>query len=284
MNKTALETQKRKADWFAVYSDASGFSIPLRGLKMRRFNVFSFYKLGACLAPLRLLDWLAESELAHEILFTAKNHLDKLRSESFPSMQVLSGPASAISVAIDEAYPRLAKIGRVGSAEQGFLTKSVEEFETVLKAQTPTEHTYTVEQLRGFSMPILVDGAEQNFSPVTILRVGDEVKKDIQEAGRCLAFELPTAAGIHMMRAFEKVFRQFYKVSTGNEPGHIDIFKLIKELRDFPNVDQKVLNILDQIRDLHRNPLAHEVFLEMDDAVELFDIAKSAITAMARTL
>jgi hypothetical protein len=51
----------RKVDWFAVYSHASGFSIPLRGLNMRRFNVFSFYKLGACLAPLDFLDWLSRS-------------------------------------------------------------------------------------------------------------------------------------------------------------------------------------------------------------------------------
>lgn len=51
---------------------------------------------------------------------------------------------------------------------------------------------------------------------------------------------------------------------------------------DCKSCKQKILNILDQIRDLHRNPLAHEVFLEMDEAVELFDTAKSAITAMAR--
>jgi len=36
----------RKVGWYAVYSQALGFSIPLRGLKMRLFNVFSFYKLG----------------------------------------------------------------------------------------------------------------------------------------------------------------------------------------------------------------------------------------------
>jgi len=85
-----------------------------------------------------------------------------------------------------------------------------------------------------------------------------------------------------MMRAFEKVLRHFYKVSTGKESGTTGIFKLINDLRGHSDVDPKILNILDQIRDLHRNPLAHEVFLEMDEAVELFDTAKSAITAMAR--
>ncbi len=89
---------------------------------------------------------------------------------------------------------------------------------------------------------------------------------------------------IHMMRAFEKVFRRFYKASTGKDAGTTDIYKLIKDLRDHSAVDPKILNVLDQLRDLHRNPLAHEVFLSIDEAIDVFDIAKSAITAMARTL
>jgi hypothetical protein len=165
------------------------------------------------------------------------------------------------------------------------LTKGIGDFEAILKAKLPTEHTYTVEQVRGFSMPILVDGADENLSPATLAAIGEDARKDIKQAGRCLAFEIPTAAGIHMMRAFEKVFRKFYKACTAKDGGTTDIYKLIKDLRDhFSNVDPKTLNILDQIRDLHRNPLAHEVFLEMDDAIELFDVAKSAITAMARHL
>lgn len=73
-------------------------------------------------------------------------------------------------------------------------------------------------------------------------------------------------------------------MSTGKDPGTTDIFKLIKNLQDDPTSDAKILNILDQIRNLHRNPLAHEVFLTQDEAIELFDIAKGAITAMASAI
>lgn len=284
MNTEQKPTTRRKVGWFAVYSDASGFSIPLRGLGMRRLNIYSFYELGACLGALRLVGSL-DDELSGEILIAAQRQLRKLvQGEDFPIIKILSLPAAGIQVDIDAASKQMGKRGRIWGDEETLLLKSVNEFETILKAHLPTEHTYTIEQLRGFSMPILVDSAEQNFSPTTISRVGDEVKKDIQQAGRCLAFELPTAAGIHMMRAFEKVFRRFYEASAGKDSGTTDIYKLIKDLRDHSAVDPKILNILDQIRDLHRNPLAHEVFLEMDEAVDLFDIAKSAITAMARTL
>jgi len=47
-------------------------------------------------------------------------------------------------------------------------------------------------------------------------------------------------------------------------------------------VDERTVSVLDQIRRLHRNPVAHDVFLDIDEAVDLFDIAKSAITAMVR--
>ena len=34
----------------------------------------------------------------------------------------------------------------------------------------------------------------------------DAVIGDIREAGRCLVFDLPTAAGFHVLRAIELVF------------------------------------------------------------------------------
>lgn len=45
------------------------------------------------------------------------------------------------------------------------------------------------------------------------------------------------------------------------------------------------MDILDHIRDLHRNTLMHpQAFLQMTEALRLFDIAKSAISAMAERM
>jgi hypothetical protein len=49
--------------------------------------------------------------------------------------------------------------------------------------------------------------------------------------------------------------------------------------------NQKVVQVLDQIRDLHRNPLMHpQDFLTMKEAISLFDIAKSAIGSVAEEI
>ena len=283
--KTALEAAKEvKLEWFAVYFEPSWFSIPLRGLKMRRFNIYSFYELGAVIAPLRLVA-LLDKDLAREVFYTARRHLTSLCGEKrFASLGLASTPMIEIEVDIDLALKELDKRGGVAEEDANRLSKSVTAFEEVLKAALPSEYTYVIDQLRGYAMPILVDGADQNFSENVLRRIGEDVRKDIKEAGRCLAFELPTAAGIHMMRAFEKVLRQLYQLKTGRDPGHRDIYWLMDELKKLPDADPKMLSVLDQIRNLHRNPLAHEVFLDIEEAVDLFHIAESAITAMARQL
>jgi hypothetical protein len=55
----------------------------------------------------------------------------------------------------------------------------------------------------------------------------------------------------------------------------------INELRK-ANEQPKLLDILDHFRYLHRNTTMHpEVFLESPEALRLFDVAKSALNAMA---
>ena len=57
----------------------------------------------------------------------------------------------------------------------------------------------------------------------------------------------------------------------------------IAALETLPNVSPDMLEVLRSIKNLRRNPLMHpEHRLEFDDAVATFDVAKSAITAMAR--
>jgi len=267
----------------AAHSDTGGSSIPLEDLKMRWVNLFSIYELGACLGPLRLVG-LLESNQAREVLFAAQQQLRNLRERELASLEILAHSASGISAAVDEATTQLGESGRVSGDEERLLSAGLREFETILAAQGPTLHSLVLAQLRGFSMSILIERAEENFSPEVIRIVECEAKKDIQEAGRCLAFELPTAAGIHLMRAFGKVLRRYFERLTGESSEGTDTLTMIERLRERGTAHPKTLAILEQIRDFHADPLGHEAFLGMDEALELFDIAKSAITAMASQL
>jgi hypothetical protein len=133
-------------------------------------------------------------------------------------------------------------------------------------------------------MPLLTSKAEVNILEDALGVIEDQAKKDFREAGRCLAFEVPTAAGFHAMRATENVLRQYYSLLLGKPVTRIDWGTCTQELKK-AKANQKVVQVLDQIRDLHRNPLMHpQEFLSMKDAISLFDIAKSAIGALAEEI
>src|SRR5690606_18328994 len=101
----------------------------------------------------------------------------------------------------------------------------------------------------------------------------DDIKKhmsersveDIKAAGRCLAFELYTAVGFHLMRAIEDTMRAYYKFLTGEskELSNRNWANYIRKIQEAGG-DEKVLGVLDQIRDMHRNPISHpEVYLDI---------------------
>ncbi|HUY15006.1 MAG TPA: hypothetical protein VMX16_15470 [Terriglobia bacterium] len=278
MSNSENSNKTNKTDFFGVYSGPP-FEMELRGLNMRLINVFSFYELGAALGKLRIVGWLERKD-AFEALFDAERQLKKLKEHGKEFFEPLNHTASGISVDIDEATRHLETSDHIGEDNERLLNKSLDEFEHAFAHEGFYQRVFGVEQLRAYMMPILVDGADEAFSAAVVKLLPEGVTRDIKEAGRALAFELPTAAGIHTMRAFEKVLKQFYKHASGKEPGTRDIYTLIDELRRESLAESKTLAVVDQIRHVHRNPLVHEVFIDIDEAVDLFDIAKSAITAM----
>ena len=133
-------------------------------------------------------------------------------------------------------------------------------------------------------MPLLIAKAEVNILEGALAVIGDQAKKDFREAGRCLAFEVPTAAGFPAMRATAHVLRQYYTLFTTHPADRKEWATCVNELTK-AGAPPKVMQVLDQIRDLHRNPLMHpQDFLSMKDAISLFDIAKSAIGSLAEEI
>ncbi|MBI2187166.1 MAG: hypothetical protein HYU37_08605 [Acidobacteria bacterium] len=100
---------------------------------------------------------------------------------------------------------------------------------------------------------------------------------------RCLAFEVPTAAAFHVMRATEGVLRKYHALTKGLPAGtkSPEWAQCINEIKAAGG-NPKVTGILGHIRDLHRNPTMHpQECLSIQEALSLFDVAKSAIVAMA---
>jgi hypothetical protein len=160
------------------------------------------------------------------------------------------------------------------------------QFRIAFLAEIGVMHSYFVTQKGGFDTVSLLAFGE-NLFPDDLLTKAPEAIFDAREAGKCLAYELPTACGFHVFRATETVLRKYYDyVARGAAPPKIRTLGVyVRAMRQAKVGDEKILSALDQMTQLHRNPLIHpEAVLTLDEAIAAFGIARSVITGMLAVL
>jgi hypothetical protein len=166
--------------------------------------------------------------------------------------------------------------------ETARITSALTAFEPVLRADLSVADAYFVTRKGAFDSLVLIFNAEELFPAAMASKVPDAVR-EVREAGKCLAFEVCTAAGVHVLRALEIVLKAYFRAVTNGEPlpKNRNLGTYIRKLEELKVGGPKVLAVLRQIKDLHRNPLMHpEETLDKEAAISLFGIVISAIGAM----
>ena len=166
------------------------------------------------------------------------------------------------------------------------IKSSYDRYKIALQAELGVTPTYFVTNKGSHDTLYLLENAEAMF-PFELKSKVPESLFDVREAGKAIAFNLPTAAGYHIFRATESVLRRYYKAVSSNSPA-----PKVRTLGVYVNAikrkqvgDEKVLSALEQMTNLHRNPIIHpEVALSLDDALSILGISRSVITAMLSAL
>lgn len=256
---------------------------------MQRLNTGYFYRLGWQVHPLEEI--VAESKWSdwYFKLAWARRILAEFINDSLVPARLSKQVAAYLLAAIDEALPSEEHLPSNMDAEIGYpafgIYQRLQEFENVLQAELFQIETYVMAQKGIFDTKSLVENAENMFSDKVREWLSDLAVFDIRQAGRCLAFELPTAAGFHLARAVEDSIRRYYEV-VASEPYNMEEQgrswgKYTSALKT-KGADKNVINALDQMRELHRNPISHpDMKLSADEAMMLVGLAQSAIVAMA---
>ena len=255
---------------------------------MQRVNQNQFYEFGTVLHPLTEMHATAKISEVMWLCYRAKSWLQYFLENRVVPL-VVCRPSGLrliedIAGVIPSDFPNTMPPDT--DREVGYPVLSVrdatKEFETVLAAELQALDTYFISQKGIYSTPDLIETADKALDESVRKTISHEASADFKQAGRCLAFDLPTAAGFHAMRATENVLRKYHASITNPVAGStFDMATCINELRKAGG-EPKTLAILDQIRDLHRNTIMHpEAFLTPSEGLRLFDIAKSAISAMA---
>jgi hypothetical protein len=162
---------------------------------------------------------------------------------------------------------------------------SMDGLRNTLDAELRGLEAYTVTPKR-YDTVVLLYNVEGIFAPSAFPKLPQLAQYDLAEAGKCIAFERPTAAAFHILRATEAVLRTFYRqlVKRGSEvmwgPIVIDL-RPRRAAREY----QVLLDNLDNIRRSFRNPTQHpEATYDIHAVQDLLGLCIDAINRMARAL
>ncbi|WP_420961117.1 hypothetical protein [Brucella sp. IR073] len=222
-------------------------------------------------------------------MFVADQALDELLNRSFFSSSIRSS-----RVAGDQLTARLhfqLQSHQMTEVVDEFaiagITTAYQTFKAAFLAEVGVFPSYFVTQKAGFDTHTLLMNGEAIFPAHLVTKV-PEAKLDVQEAARALAFELPTACGFHTFRIVESVLRRYYTALSGDAEIPEDKRSLggvLHLMKQGKIGDPNVISALQQIKDLHRNPLAHpDVSIELEEAISIIGMSQSVITFMLQKI
>jgi hypothetical protein len=176
--------------------------------------------------------------------------------------------------------PPDSKLGNEGAAELRRIMRDIVE---TLKAELKGKSAFITTEKRIDISKLLFD--MKSLFPSGVFDLLPEIAKyDLNEAGKCIAFERSTAAAFHLLRGTESVLRDFYCSLV--KRGRFDmmwgpIVTHLRKIRKHPDIT--LLNNLDNIRVSFRNPTQHpEKTFDIDEVQDLFGLCCDVICRMIR--
>lgn len=195
---------------------------------------------------------------------------------------------------LKERYESTPSAPLFGTTVHHRLTELLTAMQVHLNSELDAMPIWFVTPRRAYSIDVLTNNAERILDSEVVLLLSPRSLKDIREAGRAIAFDLPTAAGFHSVRAVEGIARAYHEIIVGTRPvDDTPLGGVIQGLRTQRDVllnagtidKEDLLNIaidmLVRVNNVYRKPIAHpDMILELSAAMNVFDSAKCAIELM----
>jgi hypothetical protein len=167
----------------------------------------------------------------------------------------------------------------------GLLMSYLKEFEANFARECKRLEVFTVTKKGIYESRDLIQNAERVFPENLLKVIPQQTIDDLRQAGKCLAFELPTACAFHICRGTEALMLRYYEVLTGQqwtERGRgwgAYNRQLIQN-----NAPRAITNRLEEIRE-DRNSYAHpSVTISTEDAPIIFSLCNEVIRQMAKEI
>lgn len=158
--------------------------------------------------------------------------------------------------------------------------------DTLWMNESPDHIGYFVTEKR-LRVDKLLDDVGGLFMASVFDRLPEIAREDLTDAGRCIAFDLPTPAASMLLRATEGVLGHFYCSCVRQRNKRIrelmwgGMLRHLQELKTNRPSNQ-LLNELDQLRQYYRNPTQHpKRRYTLDEVQDVFSLCVNVINQMA---
>lgn len=157
---------------------------------------------------------------------------------------------------------------------------AIRDVDTVLAAELGSVGTYAASPKQAYNVLTLIYEGEALIPGELISVLPTDAVADLRQCGKCLAFELPTAAGFHVARATEAVLLAFLDSVVTSRPTQPNWGQYIQHM-EAKGVDRKITSFVKLIKDTYRNPVIHpEITLSGTEAEVLVNACVAVMTLM----
>jgi hypothetical protein len=265
---------------------------------VEKIDAFELYDLGRVLRPLTLIyepepgQPGTKFEHAHPTFILVQHALEQMLQND--RLKLRQSVKKAANELLELAKVNILRATSYGMGNQfmeayhvGVVQDALTAFENVLKAELPELDLYLVTKKGGYDTSALIDQGEVFFPSELAAKVPEAIP-DIKQGMRCVAFELPTAAGYHLHRANEAVLRRYWDVVTNKAkpPPGGGAGQYLNELEGKKLGDPKLIASLKDLVKWHRNPLAHpdQSLENVNEAIALQGSIHTVIVHMLKVL
>ncbi|MTJ01535.1 MULTISPECIES: hypothetical protein [Idiomarina] len=250
---------------------------------MKKHTLFRFYFLGTCI---RYLQDLTPPARINGNGFVRSNI--EMLFKYFDALE-LSVTSRLARGELSEVLEHLEEIDREDSgfefseSETIKINSSVSAIRKTMDAELNERYAFVPTPKR-LALHKLLDSVHEIFCPDAFDSLPEIARYDFSYAGKCIAFELPTAAAFHVLRATESVLRSYYEAMIKQ--------KRIKSRNWGPIVNDlrarratskhEVLNNhLDNIRASFRNPTQHpDKIYDIHEVQDLYSLCVDVVNRM----
>jgi hypothetical protein len=188
---------------------------------MLPINLAWFVHFGGALDALVRSNDVPNAATARSLAARAKPYLDEMLkddNEEFPfSLPASRANLENLSLIVEEIISANDLERTIEDRWRDLRVRAIS-VRSVVLAELTVQNIFFVSEKRAYDIGVLITDGTMLFSRAVQNDFNSEEEEDIKQAAKCIAFEVPTAAGFHIFRAMESVIRRYYCAVIGTLP------------------------------------------------------------------